>query len=81
MAEGSSAAVEASRSSSYRVKFEREQFLELVDIARPKIIYQRKNRYFFAFDGFIMYTYECQPKDFPQRVIKAIEFSNQSWTK
>jgi hypothetical protein len=30
--------------SSYRVKFSREQFLDLVDIAKPKIIYRGKRR-------------------------------------
>jgi len=66
-------------SSSYRVKFRREQFLELVDIARPRIIYHRKRMHFFAFDGFVMYTFECQSTDFRQRVLEAIEFSNQPW--
>jgi len=66
-------------SSSYRVKFRREQFLELVDIASPRIIYHRKRMHFFAFDGFVMYTFECQNTDFGQRVLEAIEFSNQPW--
>jgi hypothetical protein len=72
---------ELAQTSSYRVKFKREEFLELVRMAKPKVIYLRKNRYFFAFDGFVMYTCECNPSDFSQRIIEAIEFSNQAWTK
>lgn len=79
-AAGASSA-EMAKASSYRVKFKREEFLELVRLAKPKIIYLRKNMYFFAFDGFVMYTYECNPSDFSQRVIEATEFSNQAWTK
>jgi hypothetical protein len=55
MAEVSAAGAE-SNSSCYRVKFDRERFLELVGVARPRIIYRRKNVYFFAFDGFVMYS-------------------------
>jgi hypothetical protein len=72
---------ESSSVSSYRVKFERQEFLELVDVAQPKIIYKRGNMHFFAFDGFVMYTMQCQDRDFSQRIIEAIEFSNQNWTK
>ena len=75
------AIIAAQHTSSYRVKFHRKEFLELVEIAIPKIIYHRKGMYFFAFDGFIMYTYECTKKDFSQKVIDAIEFSNQAWSK
>lgn len=32
----------ASEASSYRIKFERENFIELVRLAKPKIIYRRK---------------------------------------
>jgi hypothetical protein len=70
-----------SDSGSYRVKFDRENFLELVQIARPKIIYRRKNMYFFAFDGFVMYCDQCDGKDFSERIIDAIEFSNIQWSK
>lgn len=76
-----STVAESSSASSYRVKFERQEFLELVDVAKPKIIYKRGNMHFFAFDGFVMYTMQCQDKDFSQRIIEAIEFSNQNWTK
>jgi hypothetical protein len=67
--------------SSYRVKFERKEFLELVDIARPKIIYKRGNMHFFAFDGFVMYTMQCEGSNFSARILEAIEFSNQIWAK
>ncbi len=72
---------QAQGTSSYRVKFRRDQFLDLVRIAQPRYIYRVKNLYFFAFDGFVMYSQECQETDFAQRVITAIEFSNQYWTK
>jgi len=68
-------------SSSYRVKFKREQFLELVEIANPKVIYHKGRMHFFAFDGFVMYTFECEKTDFSQRVLEAIEFSNQPWSE
>ena len=67
--------------SCYRVKFNRKEFLELVDIARPRIIYRRKNMYFFAFDGFVMYCDQCDSNDFTARIIDAIEFSNFQWQK
>jgi hypothetical protein len=67
--------------SSYRVKFKRKEFLELVSVAEPKIIYHRKRMYFFAFDGFVMYTFECERNDFSQQVIEAIEFSNYQWSE
>lgn len=71
----------AAHTSSYRVKFRREQFLELVEIAKPKIIYHRKRMHFFAYDGFVMYTFECENTDFKQKVLEAIEFSNQTWVE
>ena len=67
--------------SSYRVKFRRREFLELVEIARPKIIYHRRRMHFFAYDGFVMYTFETEDSDFNQRIIKAIEFSNEQWSE
>ncbi len=67
--------------SPYRVKFERQDFLDLVDFARPKLIYKRGNMHFFAFDGFVMYSMQCHDKDFSQRIFEAIEFSNQMWSK
>jgi hypothetical protein len=35
--------------------------------------------HFFAYDGFVMYTFECDDRDFSQRVLDAIEFSNRPW--
>lgn len=68
-------------SSSYRVKFRRREFLELVETAKPKIIYHRKRIHFFAHDGFVMYTFECDDSDFSQQVLDTIEFSNQPWSE
>jgi hypothetical protein len=70
----------AAHTSSYRVKLQRKEFLELVDIAKPKIIYRHPRIHFFAFDGFVMYTFECEDRDFKQQIIEVIEFSNQTWT-
>jgi hypothetical protein len=67
--------------SSYRVKFDRQNFLEVVRIARPPIIYRRKNMYFFSFDGFVLYCDQCEARDFSERIIDAIEFSNYDWQK
>jgi hypothetical protein len=80
VAGGTTAAVAAAQhSSSYRVKFQRREFLRLVEIAKPRIIYHRKRMYFFAFDGFVMYTFECDDRDFTQPIVEAIEFSNIQW--
>jgi hypothetical protein len=82
VAGGTTAAVAAAQhSSSYRVKFQRREFLRLVEIAKPRIIYHRKRMYFFAFDGFVMYTFECDGRDFTQPIIEAIEFSNYQWSE
>ena len=79
---GATAAVVASmHSSSYRVKFNRREFLELVEIAKPRIIYHVRRIFFFAFDGFLIYTFECAHRDFDQMIIEAIEFSNQQWSE
>ena len=75
------AAAAAQHSSSYRVKFRRREFLELVEIAKPKIIYHRNRMHFFAYDGFVMYTFECENSDFGQKVLEAIEFSNYQWSE
>ena len=71
----------AVNASSYRVKFLRREFLELVDIAKPRIIYHRRRMHFFAFDGFVMYSFDCEDSDFSQRVMDAIEFSNYQWSE
>jgi hypothetical protein len=76
------AIVAAQHASSYRVKFKRKEFLELVEIAKRRIIYHRKRMHFFAYDGFVMYTFECTRKDFlDKKVIDAIEFSNYQWSE
>lgn len=75
------AVIAAQHTSSYRVKFKGKQFLELVEIAKPKIIYQTGRMHFFAFDGFVMYSFECENSDFKQKVLQAIEFSNQAWSE
>ena len=73
--------VAAQHTGSYRVKFKREQFLELVEIAKPKIIYHRGRMHFFAHDGFVMYSLECDNNDFTHKILEAIEFSNQVWSE
>ena len=74
-------AATAQHTSSYRVKFKREQFLKLIEIAKPKVIYHRGRIHFFAYDGFVMYTFECNNSDFDPKVLEAIEFSNQAWSE
>ena len=77
---GAVAAMAASNmSSSYRVKFRRREFLDLVAIARPTTIYHVRRMHFFAHDGFVMYTFECDNREFPQPVVDGIEFSNRPW--
>jgi hypothetical protein len=67
--------------SSYRVKFTRSEFLELVKVVQPKLIYHVRRMHFFAYEGFVMYTFDCQDNDFTQRILNAIEFSNQPWSE
>ena len=68
--------------SGYRIKFDREKFIEMVEISDPKIIYKVENFYYFAFDGFVMYTNKCRDTEFSHRkVMEAKEFSNSSWSK
>jgi hypothetical protein len=81
MAETAAIAATTQNAGSYRVKFERTNFLELVSIAKPCLIYRRKNMYFFAYDGFVMYSDQCSERDFSERILDAIEFSNVDWTK
>jgi len=81
MAETGAIVATSSDASSYRVKFDREHFIELVRIARPRLIYRRKNMYFFAFDGFVMYCDQCQASDFTEQILDTIEFSNVQWEK
>jgi hypothetical protein len=66
--------------SSYRIKLHKEEFLQLIEIGKPKIIYKRKKNYIFAYDGFILYCQECKEEDIKIRVIDTIEFSNEAWS-
>ena len=75
------AVVAAQHTSSYRVKFRRREFLDLVEIAKPRIIYHVRRMFFFAFDGFVMYTFECERRDFDGRIVEALEFSNWHWSE
>jgi hypothetical protein len=75
------ATIAAQHTSSYRVKFRRREFLELVEIAKPNIIYRTKRIHFFAYDGFVMYAFDCEDRDFNQKVLHAVEFSNVSWSE
>ena len=81
MATAGTTAAASVTASSYSVKFRRAEFLELVNIAKPNIIYHRGRMHFFAYDGFAMYTFECRNEDFSQKVLKAIEFSNYQWSE
>ena len=76
MATAGATAAATIQASSYRVKFRREEFLRLVEIANPRIIYHRRRMHFCAFDGFVMYTFDCDDIEFSQPIIEAVEFSN-----
>ncbi|TXT57950.1 MAG: hypothetical protein BAJATHORv1_10660 [Candidatus Thorarchaeota archaeon] len=74
----------AMHTSSYRVKFKRREFLELIEIAKPDIIYNVGRIHFFAFDGFVMYSFEGETEYFKQKgitVLEAVEFSNTQWAE
>ena len=71
----STAAIAAQYTSSYRVKFKRKEFLELVELAKAIVIYQTGRMHFFAFDGFAMYSFECENSDFKHRIINLPEMS------
>jgi hypothetical protein len=73
------AAAERRHASGYRLKFDREEFLKLVNLAEPSIVYKRGKNHFFAFDGFVMYSQKCGDGDFKATIIDAVEFSNSSW--
>ena len=68
-----------SHASDLRLKFDRTEFLKLVNIANPHIIYRWGKNQLFAFDGFVMYSQRCSDKGFKATIIDAIEFSNHSW--
>ncbi len=70
--------------SSYRVKFLKEDFLRLIKIAQPEFIFNVKNMYFFSFQGFVVYSLDCEQEDFNEihiPILPAIEFSNSTWAK
>ena len=80
MAYTGTSAAHSTFSSSYRVKFRRNEFLELVEIAQPKIIYHVSRMHFFSYDGFVMYSFDCSSEDFLNvTVIHGIEFTNYQW--
>ena len=50
VAGGSTAAIAAAQhASSYRIKFQRREFLRLVEIVKPGIIYHRRRMHLFAY--------------------------------
>jgi len=74
VAGGTTAAIAAAQhASSYRVNFQRREFLRLGETATPRIINHSRRRHLFACDGFVMYTFDCYDSDFTQ---PTIEFSN-----
>lgn len=71
-------------SSSYRVKFLKDEFLNIVKISKPEFIFHVRRIYFFAFQGFIAYTFKCSRDDFNDRettILEAVEFSNKEWSE
>ena len=73
---GGAAVAAAAHASSYRVKFRKNEFMDLVQMAQPSVIYHVRRMHFFAHDGFVMYTLECESEDFSIKVMRAKEFSN-----
>ena len=71
----------ATHTSSYRVKFRKNEFIDLVQMAQPSVIYHVRRMHFFAYDGFVMYTLGCKSEDFSIKVIHTIEFSNTHWSE
>jgi len=78
---GAAAAAAAMHTSSYRVKFRKNEFMDLVQMAQPSVIYHVRRMHFFAYDGFVMYTLECKSEDFSRKVIHVMEFSNSDWSE
>jgi len=64
----------ANVSNSCRVKSQREQFLELVEMAKPGIVYRSGRSHLFSHDGFVIYAFECEDGDFKSKALHAIEF-------
>ena len=51
MAIPATSAAATMQTSSYRVKFKRQEFLDLVELAKPPIIYKVKRIHFFSYQG------------------------------
>ena len=68
-----------SNASGYRLKLDWAEFLKLVNIAKPRIIYRRGKNHLFAFEGFVMYSQMCSDEDFKATIIDATEFNNYNW--
>ena len=70
------------QAGTYRVKFNRTNFLSFLEIADPKVIYHVARMHFFAYDGFTMYSLECHEEDFLHyKVVEVLEFSNTAWSE
>ena len=70
--------------SSYRVKFKKEDFINLIKLANPEFLFHVKRMYFFSFQGFVAYSLDCDETDFVDQhfnILEAIEFSNRSWNE
>jgi len=78
---GGAAVAAAAHTSSYRVKFRKNEFMDLVQMAQPSVIYHVGRMHFFAHGGFVVYTLECESEDFSIKVMSAIEFSNTQWSE
>lgn len=68
--------------SSYRVKFRKKEFVNLIKIASPEFIFHVDRMYFFAFQGYTVYSLECnyeEIQEFHLPILEAIEFSNTTW--
>ena len=70
--------------SSYRIKFDKSEFIQLVKIAKPDYLFAVKNMFFFSFQGFVVYSLDCKSEDLVDlhiQILQAIEFSNSTWKK
>ncbi len=70
----------ATETGSYRVKLARDEFIKLVGVARPRVVFHRRKNLFFAYAGFVVYSQECVPEDLPGvNIVEAKELSNYAW--
>lgn len=68
--------------SGYRLKFSREEYIKLLQEAKPIRLYKVDNFVYFCFDGFIMYCDKMKENDLMRyQIYKAIEFANYPWKK